>query len=294
MKNTITLNTNGKFEVDCVDMVDNGSNSILLNVITGENPESLKVYINNSLITTFSGLISASENLFLLPEDCYVADALLKVQYGSAYSIIFSFPSSNIGNMTVERVSDLSYSVKYSAGVKAMTENLDMGGYQIENVADPTNEGDAINLKYANSNFAKNKHSHSWDSVTDKPSTYPPSSHSHSWDSVTGKPSTYTPSSHSHSWDSVTGKPSKLVNLLSTTYTSTTNSNGNANTGIDHAKYIILSISAKDASGSETYLCNLYKSTAGGGRWYVNVCNVTSKSNVANTQFTFTIYYAAK
>ncbi len=122
MKNTITINTNGKFEVECVEMVDNGSNSILLNVITGENPESLKIYVNNTLVTTFSGLISASENLFLLPEDCYVADAMLKVQYGSAYTITFSFPSSNIGNMTVEKVSDLSYSVKYSASVQPMTD----------------------------------------------------------------------------------------------------------------------------------------------------------------------------
>lgn len=115
MKNTFTINANGKFEVECVDMVDSGSNSILLNVITGENPESLHIYMNDSLITTFSGLISASENLLLLPDDCYVADSLLKIQYGSDSFLLFSFPSSNIGNMTVERVSDFSYSVKYTA-----------------------------------------------------------------------------------------------------------------------------------------------------------------------------------
>lgn len=114
MKNTFTINTNGKFEVECVDMVDSGSNSILLNVITGENPESLHIYMNDTLITTFSGLISASENPFMIPEDCYVADSLLKIQYGSDRFLLFSFPSSTIGNMTVKQETNLTYSVKYS------------------------------------------------------------------------------------------------------------------------------------------------------------------------------------
>lgn len=74
------------------------------------------------------------------------------------------------------------------------------------------------------------------------------------------------------------------------TYTATTNSNGNVNTSIS-LDYRILSISAADADGNENYLCNLYKSTASGGRWFVNITNVTSKANVASTEFTLTIYY---
>ena len=77
------------------------------------------------------------------------------------------------------------------------------------------------------------------------------------------------------------------------TYTETTNANGNTNTSIDDSKYIILSISAKDETGDETYLCNLYRSTSAGGRWYVNVTDVSSKAVAANKTFTFTIYYAA-
>lgn len=132
-----------------------------------------------------------------------------------------------------------------------------------------------------------------WEKVNNKPSTYPPSSHNHTWDSVQSKPSTFPPSSHSHSWDSVTGKPSNLVKVLSKTYTASTNSNGNANTSIATSGYIILSISAKDSDGSENYLCNLYRSSSGGGRWYVNVTTITSKEIVKSTSFTFTIYYAA-
>ena len=84
----------------------------------------------------------------------------------------------------------------------------------------------------------------------------------------------------------------KLTQLVSKkTYSVSTNENCNANTSIDHSDYGILSITAKDESGGENYLCNLYKSDAAGGNWYVNICNVTSKANVASKKFTLTIYY---
>lgn len=174
----------------------------------------------------------------------------------------------------------------------------DVNGVKTFDVMDGKDGTSAEGVEWENVNnkpstYPPSSHNHTWDSVQSKPSTFPPSSHSHSWDSVTDKPSTFSPSSHSHSWDSVTGKPSNLVKVLSKTYTASTNSNGNANTSIATSGYIILSISAKDSSGSENYLCNLYRSTSGGGRWYANVTNITSKANVANTSFTFTIYYAA-
>lgn len=79
-----------------------------------------------------------------------------------------------------------------------------------------------------------------WNTLTGKPSTFPPTSHSHSWDSVTskpadgnsgdlkhvhnmsdingnihwnrvdGKPSTFNPTSHTHHWNQITNKPSKF------------------------------------------------------------------------------------
>ena len=51
--------------------------------------------------------------------------------------------------------------------------------------------------------FPPDPHTHSFDSITGKPSTYPSS-----WGQVSGKPSSFTPSSHTHSYDSITGKPS--------------------------------------------------------------------------------------
>ena len=46
--------------------------------------------------------------------------------------------------------------------------------------------------------YATLTHSHTWDSVSGKPSTFTPSSHNHSWSEISGKPSTFTPSAHNH------------------------------------------------------------------------------------------------
>lgn len=37
-----------------------------------------------------------------------------------------------------------------------------------------------------------------WDTIKDKPSTFPPSSHTQDWSTITGKPSSFTPSTHTH------------------------------------------------------------------------------------------------
>ena len=86
-------------------------------------------------------------------------------------------------------------------------------------------------------------------------------------------------------WTSWTQVPLMLIS----TRTATTNANGNANTGIG-AGLRIVDISATDADGGTTYLCNKYWSSSQ-NRWYVNVTDVTNKTNQANKSFTFTTYY---
>ena len=46
--------------------------------------------------------------------------------------------------------------------------------------------------------YAALSHSHTWDNITNKPSSFTPSSHGHAWPEITGKPSTFAPSSHNH------------------------------------------------------------------------------------------------
>ena len=73
--------------------------------------------------------------------------------------------------------------------------------------------------------FPPDPHTHSFDSITGKPSTYPSS-----WSQVSGKPSSFTPSSHTHSYDSITGKPSLQTKI--------TYGTGDPSGGVDGDVYI--------------------------------------------------------
>ncbi|AGM12123.1 tail protein [Streptomyces phage Sujidade] len=60
------------------------------------------------------------------------------------------------------------------------------------------------------STFPPNTHSHDWASITSKPTTFPPSTHTHpapTWTDVTNKPTTFAPNAHTHSWSDITGEP---------------------------------------------------------------------------------------
>jgi hypothetical protein len=50
-----------------------------------------------------------------------------------------------------------------------------------------------------------------WQSITGKPTTFPPSTHSHAYVDITGKPTTFTPAAHSHAYVDITGKPTTFA-----------------------------------------------------------------------------------
>ena len=50
----------------------------------------------------------------------------------------------------------------------------------------------------------------SWDSITGKPSEFPPAAHTQDWSTITNTPADFPPSAHSHGWDEVTGKPTEF------------------------------------------------------------------------------------
>ena len=51
-----------------------------------------------------------------------------------------------------------------------------------------------------------------WDTIKDKPSTFPPTAHTQDWSTITGKPSSFTPSGHTHTKNQITDFPSSLKN----------------------------------------------------------------------------------
>lgn len=122
MKNTVSINTNGKFECECVDIVNDGTNRLFINVITGNSVQSLLIYSNDTLLSTVSNLTANSENLVLILSDYYIAGSVLKVVYGSN-SLIFNFPSVILGNMSIEKTADYTYSVKYTNVASAVRIN---------------------------------------------------------------------------------------------------------------------------------------------------------------------------
>ena len=55
--------------------------------------------------------------------------------------------------------------------------------------------------------YPPDEHTHSYESLTDKPDAYPPEAHTHSYESLTDKPDVYPPEAHTHSFESLTDKP---------------------------------------------------------------------------------------
>ena len=90
-----------------------------------------------------------------------------------------------------------------------------------------------VNITAASVGAAASSHSHSWDSITGKPSSFTPASHTHAWSQITGapayatrwpswsevtsKPSTFTPSSHSHNYCSTIKVGSTSYNISGNT-----------------------------------------------------------------------------
>ena len=56
-----------------------------------------------------------------------------------------------------------------------------------------------------------------WDTIKDKPSTFPPTAHTQDWSTITGKPILFAPSSHKHTKAEITDFPSSLKNPTSLT-----------------------------------------------------------------------------
>lgn len=117
MRNTLTIQSSDICECVCIDNVDDGTNSIYLDldVKNATNPK-LKIYKNGALTNTIA-LTPNQSNLVVIPASLYVANAIITFSYsddsyvGNTFTI--NFPDKLEGNMMVTKESDYGFNAKY-------------------------------------------------------------------------------------------------------------------------------------------------------------------------------------
>lgn len=113
MKNTLTINANDSCSCDCLDYVNDGSNSIYLIVIVG-NVTSPKLTLDG----VTKALKSNTNNIVEIPTAKFVANAAITFHYsdeehtGNTFKI--TFPNKLEGNLTIKRLDNFNYNAKYT------------------------------------------------------------------------------------------------------------------------------------------------------------------------------------
>ena len=113
MKNTLTINANDSCSCDCLDYVNDGSNSIYLIVIVG-NVTSPKLTLDG----VTKALEANTSNIVEISTAKFVANATITFNYsdethtGNTFKI--TFPNKLEGNLTIKRVDTFNYNAKYT------------------------------------------------------------------------------------------------------------------------------------------------------------------------------------
>ena len=113
MKNTLTIDTNNTCSCDCLDYVNDGSNSIYLIVIVG-NVTSPKLTLDG----VTKALDANTSNIVEISTAKFVANATITFNYsdethtGNTFKI--TFPNKLEGNLTIKRVDNFNYNAKYT------------------------------------------------------------------------------------------------------------------------------------------------------------------------------------
>lgn len=80
-----------------------------------------------------------------------------------------------------------------------------------------THNWDNITLKPTT--FTPSAHTHLWTDITDRPSAFNPVAHTHLWGEISDKPTTFPATIHTHSWNDVTDKPTTFIPPLASNTT---------------------------------------------------------------------------
>lgn len=113
MKNTLTINTSENCLCECLDRVNDGSNSICLVIVTGD-VRLPKLTLDGEEIR----LQANTENVVEVPESKFVANATIEFYYsdnthtGNTFTI--TFPDKLEGDLSIKKVDNFVYNAKYT------------------------------------------------------------------------------------------------------------------------------------------------------------------------------------
>lgn len=113
MKNTLTINASENCLCECLDRVNDGSNSIYLAIVTGD-VRLPKLTLDGEKIR----LQANTENVVEVPESKFVANATIEFYYsdnthtGNTFTI--TFPDKLEGDLSIKKVDNFVYNAKYT------------------------------------------------------------------------------------------------------------------------------------------------------------------------------------
>lgn len=113
MKNTLTINASENCLCECLDRVNDGSNSIYLVIVTGD-VRLPKLTLDGEEIR----LRTNTENVVEVPESKFVANATIEFYYsdnthtGNTFTI--TFPDKLEGDLSIKKVDNFVYNAKYT------------------------------------------------------------------------------------------------------------------------------------------------------------------------------------
>lgn len=130
-------------------------------------------------------------------------------------------------NFTEAQQFRAGFSVRSSDGLEGITL-LPGGGYQLISGGVPGSErafGDWDTLVNKPASFPPSSHTQDWATITGKPTSFVPATHTHAYADITGKPLTFAPAAHGHAWGDI-AVPSTIRNQIVSTSAPTGGNDG--------------------------------------------------------------------
>ena len=193
----ITVNEND-FQLNTVDNTTTDSGTKPLSARQGKKLEENKQNKNDSaLLTTAKNIVGAINELFSVKAN---------KAHSHGNSEITDIDASKIKTGTIDISRLPQAALERCVVVADDTARFKLTKSQVQ-VGDSVKVTSPDNLMYivvddnklnAEAGYIPYSAAVKWDTIKDKPSTFPPSAHTQDWSTITGKPSSFIPNAHTH------------------------------------------------------------------------------------------------